>query len=143
MKKLLKSRGGNVPILTVGFIFVLLLTTFLIMEMGGAFENYEYAESVLQRSCNTAVEANINDAYRADKILLLDTDGAKADFRTFAYRDMPSRFQLTIDSVTAEESPPSMEATGTVTFSTLFDQYGFDDLTFHFKVVATNYDLVE
>ena len=34
-----------------------------------------------------------------------------------------------------------MTVIGTVTFNTIFAQYGWDDLTFSFKVRATNYDL--
>ena len=39
--------------------------------MGSTYENYDYCMDVLQRSCNSAVEANIDDTYRADKVLIL------------------------------------------------------------------------
>ncbi len=50
------------------------------MEMGATYENYYDAETILQRSCNSAVEGNMLDAYRADNILRLDVSAAKADF---------------------------------------------------------------
>ena len=67
MRKLLKDKTGSVPVLTFGFVFVLLILTFLTVEMGSTYENYDYCMDVLQRSCNSAVEANIDDTYRADK----------------------------------------------------------------------------
>ena len=96
---------------------------------------------VLQRSCNSAVEANIDDTYRADKVLILDTAGAEADFHSFVSSDLTDRYRLTVQSITCTETPPSMEVIGTVTFNTIFAQYDWDDLTFSFKVRATNYDL--
>ncbi len=55
MKKLLKDRTGSASIMFFGFLFVLLLMTFLIIEMGATMENHDYAVSVLQRACNSAV----------------------------------------------------------------------------------------
>ena len=83
MKKLMKDKRGGIPIFVIGWILLLLLMTFLVMEMGGAFENYDYAVDVLQRACNSAVERNIIDRYRADRVLVMDADGAKADFSAY------------------------------------------------------------
>ena len=141
MRTLLKDKRGSVPILSFGFIFLLLVMTFLTVEMGSTYENYDYCMDVLQRSCNSAVEANIDDTYRADKVLILDPVGAEADFRSFVASDLSSRYNLVIDSVNCTVTPPSMTVTGRVTFSTIFAQYDWDDLTFTFKVRATNYDL--
>ena len=141
MKDLLKDKAGSLSILSIGFVFVLLSLTFLTVEMGGTYENYDYCMDVLQRSCNSAVEANIDDTYRADKVLILDTAGAEADFLSFVSADLSPRYQTTIDSIDCTASPPSMTVTGAVTFDTIFGQYGWDDLTFSFKVRATNYDL--
>ena len=55
MRKLLKDKTGSVPVLTFGFVFVLLILTFLTIEMGSTYENYDYCMDVLQRSCNSAV----------------------------------------------------------------------------------------
>lgn len=141
MKKLLKDRTGSVSIMFFGFLFVLLLMTFLIIEMGATMENHDYAVSVLQRACNSAVEANIMDEYRADGILLLDTQGADDDFRSFVQDDLPSKYRVVINSVSCTASPPSMTVTGTLTFSTIFSQYGFEEMTVSFTVKSTNYDL--
>ena len=141
MRTLLKDKRGSVPILSFGFIFLLLVMTFLTVEMGSTYENYDYCMDVLQRSCNSAVEANIDDTYRADKVLILDPVGAEADFRSFVASDLSTRYHLVIDNVSCTETPPSMTVTGSVTFNTIFAQYDWDDLTFSFKVRATNYDL--
>ena len=143
MRELLRDKKGSVPVLSLGLIFVLLLLNFLVIEMGSTYENYDYCMDVLQRSCNSAVEANIDDTYRADKILILDTAGAEADFRAFVASDLSDHYSITFDSVACTRMPPRMEVIGTVTFSTIFSQYTWDDLTFDFKVRATNYDLAE
>ena len=141
MKKLMKDKRGGIPIFVIGWILLLLLMTFLVMEMGGAFENYDYAVDVLQRACNSAVERNIIDRYRADRVLVMDADGAKADFTAYVSKDMPRRYSVIVSSISCTEKPPSMMVTGKVTFQTMFSQYGFDDLSFGFKVRSTNYDL--
>jgi hypothetical protein len=141
VRKLLKNRTGSVPIMFFGFLFVLLLMTFLVIEMGATMENHDYVVSVLQRACNSAVEANIMDEYRADRVLLLDTQGADEAFRSFVQSDLPSKYRIVINTVNCTASPPSMTATGTMTFPTIFSQYGFEEITVSFKVKSTNYDL--
>lgn len=143
MKKFLNDKTGSVPVFGIAIVLALLSLAFLVLEMGSTFENYDYCMDVLQRSCNSAVETNIDDTYRADKVLILDVAGAESDFRTFVANDLSDRYSVTVESVTGVQTPPSMEVIGTVTFSTMFEQYGWDDLTFDFKVRATNYDLDE
>ena len=111
------------------------------MEMGATMENYSYAEDVLQRACNSAVEANIDDAYRADRILIMDPEGAKASYRNFVRNDLPSKYKYTITDIQCTVSPPSMTVIGEITFPTVFSQYGFDEITHTVKVISTNYDL--
>jgi hypothetical protein len=52
---------------------------------------------------------------------------------------MPDKYTLNVSSITGTATPPTLIVTGTITFSTLFRQYGFDDITFDFTVKATNY----
>lgn len=139
MRKLWHDRTGSVSILFIGFAFFLVLISILIMEMGAVYENYYDAETILQRSCNSAVEGNMSDAYRADHILYLDVQGATADFYSYLSSDMPDKYTLTVSSITGTATPPSLTVTGTVTFSTLFQEYGFDDITFNFTVASNNY----
>ena len=139
MKKLLKDKSGSASILFIGLVFFLLLISMLVMEMGAVYENHYDAETILQRCCNSAVEKNMSDAYRADNILYLDMQGAAADFHRYLSSDMPDKYTLTVKSVTGTATPPSLTVTGTVTFSTLFHQYGFDDITFDFTVKSTNF----
>ena len=141
MRRMLKDTSGSVSILSIGFIFLLLLLTFLVIEMGSTYENYDYCMDVLQRSCNSAVECNIDDSYRADRVLLLNTAGAQADFYRFVSSDLSRRYRVSVSSITCTSMPPSMTVSGTVTFDTIFEQAGWDDLTVPFKVRATNYDL--
>lgn len=139
MKKLWNDRTGSISILFFGLVFFLLIISFLIMEMGAVYENYYDAETILQRCCNSAVEKNMLDTYRADNILYMNVQGAKDDFTRYLQTDMPDKYTLTVKSVTGSATPPSMTVTGTVTFSTLFQRYGFDDVTFDFKVTSTNF----
>ena len=141
MKTFFKDRSGNLNVLSLGLMLLLLLVTFLIVEMGCACESYEYCMDVLQRCCNSAVEANIDDAYRADRVLILDTAGAEAEFYRLAASDLSDRYRLTIQSVGCISSPPAMTVSGKVTFDTVFKQFSWDDLTVSFQVRATNYDL--
>ena len=139
MKKLLRDKTGAMPVIFIGFVFFLLLISFLIMEMGAVYQNYYDAETILQRSCNSAVEKNMLDAYRAEHILYLDVEGASADFYSYLESDMPDKYTVNVYSITDTASPPALTVTGTVTYSTLFQQYGFDDITVEFTVKATNY----
>ena len=139
MKKLWKARTGSASIIFIGLVFFLLLISMLVMEMGAVYENYYDAETILQRCCNSAVEKNMSDAYRADNILYLDVQGATADFHRYLSSDLPDKYTLTVKSVTGTATPPSLTVTGTVTFPTLFHQYGFDEITFDFTVKSTNY----
>ena len=139
MKKFLRDKTGSIPVIFIGLVFFLLLICFLIIEMGAAYENHYAAETILQRSCNSAVEKNMLDAYRSDGILRLDAAGAINDFYRYIESDMPDKYTVTVSSITGSEMPPVLTVTGTVTFSTLFGQYGFDDLTFDFAVQSTNY----
>ncbi len=141
MRRKLKERKGSISLVYFGMVFLLLMMTFLIIEMGSTLENYSYAESVLQRACNSAVEKNIIDAYRADHILRMDTTGAARDFRSYAANDLPSKYQFTIQSINCSADPPAMEVTGTIRFDTVFSQYGFGSITHSVKVVSTNYAL--
>lgn len=141
MRRLLKDRRGGVPVFFLAWVLALLMLTFLVIEMGSTFENYDYAVDVLQRSCNIAVEGNILDEYRADNVLVLDPAGAEADFRSYMANDLSSRYTVVIDSISCTETPPSLTAIGKVSFQTVFSQFGFGDLTFSFKVRSTNYDL--
>lgn len=125
----------------IGLVFVMLLMTMLIMELGGAYQNYYAAESALQRSANAALEKNMDDSYRADGILKLKTDEAKADFTQLASEDLDGKYTLYINSLSATEEPPSLTVTGTITFPTIFSKYGFEDLTFSFKVSAKNFEV--
>ncbi len=141
MKKLLKNCRGGSSIIFIGLLFFMLMLTMLVMEMGAVQKNYTTALSVLQRSANSAVEKNMDDAYRADGILKLNAGGAKADFEMFAANDLGSKYTLSISSLSALEEPPSLEATGTITFPTLFSKYGFEDVSFTFRVKAENFEV--
>ena len=141
MKKLLTDKNGSSSVLIIGLVFVMLLMTMLIMELGGAYQNYYAAESVLQRSVNAALEKNMDDSYRADGILKIKIEQAETDFRHFASEDLDGKYTLYINSLSATEAPPSLTAAGTITFPTIFSKYGFEDLTFNFKVSAENFEV--
>lgn len=139
MIKFLRDKTGSIPVIFIGLVFFLLLICFLIMEMGAAYENHYAAETILQRSCNSAVEKNMLDAYRADGILLLDVAEAMNDFYRYLESDMPDKYTVAVGSITGSEMPPVLTVTGTITLPTLFGQYGFDEITFDYRVQSTNY----
>jgi len=123
----------------IGFAFFLLLISFLIMEMGSAYNAYYDAETILQRSCNNAVEYGMMDEYRADHILKLNVKQATVLFKQYLVDDMPRIYDYEISSISGTETPPNLTVTGTLTFPTLFSQYGFDDITVKFKVESNNF----
>jgi Flp pilus assembly protein TadG len=139
MKKLLKDKTGGIPVIFIGLVFFLLIIAFSVMEMGTVYQNYYDAETILFRCCNSAVEENMLDAYRADHILYLDVPGATVDFYSYLNSDMPDKYTVKVNSINGTATPPALTVTGTVTFSTLFQQYGFDDITIGFTVASTNY----
>lgn len=139
MKRLIKDKAGSISVLAMGLILLLLLIAFLIIELCAARQNYYDAETILQRSCNSAVEKNILDNYRADGILYMDVSGAEADFYSYIASDMPEKYLVTVSSITGTATPPTLNVTGTVTFPTIFQQYGVYDVTFDFTVKSTNY----
>ncbi len=141
MRRLLRGRTGSASLLFFGLLFLLLLLCILIVELGGIMENYDYAISVLQRSVNNAVEVQMVQGFRADRILRLNVDAARATFAAFAAADLPDRYRLTILSSSGTISPPSLSATGTLTFPTLFSMFGFHDVTVRFTVRAANFAL--
>lgn len=141
MRNLLRDTHGSIIIPYFGFMFVLLLFVMLIIECGGILYSEDYANSVLQRAINSAVEKNMDDAYRADMILVLKTAEAEQDFRKYVSEDFPPHFSVSIESVTASAQPAAMQATGTVTLSTVFSVFGYEDLRYQFAVYSTNYDL--
>ena len=141
MRKLLSDRKGSLSILLIGLLLCVLLLTFLVIEMGATYYRYEQAEAILQRAANSAVENNIDDKYRADRELRLRPILAQLEFRTFVLLDFPDNYTVKIRSIDTTTSPPSLTAEGTVSFSTIFSQFGFQDVTYDFTVRSTNYDL--
>jgi hypothetical protein len=139
MKNILWDKTGGIPVVFIGLVFFLLTISFLILEMGGVYQNYYNAETIIQRSCNSAIEKNMMDAYRADGILRLDVAGAVNDFHRYVESDIPDKYTVAVNSITGSEMPPSLTVAGTVTIPTLFGQYGFDEITFDYSVRSTNY----
>lgn len=137
--KLLHDKIGGVPVIFIGLVFVLMLLAFLVMEFGGVYLNFYDAETILQRSCNSAVEGNMSDVHRADGILFLKITDAKEDFYSYLATDLPDKYTVAIDGISATEQPPSLCVEGAITFPTLFSQYGFQDIRIHFAVKSTNY----
>ena len=107
MMRVITDRSGKLSILLFGLLFGLLLLVFLVIEMGGAYQNYGYAEAVLQRAANSAVESNMDDAYRADRILILDAVSAESDFLAFVASDFPAKYTVTVQTVSATSSNPA------------------------------------
>ena len=138
-----RDQTGAVSILFFALLFALCVCAMMLMEIGGAYEKYDYVMDVLQRDVNSAVESSLRDEYRADRVLRLDTAAATAALQRYIDSDLTvhGRYTVRIDTVTATETPPSLTASGVATFPTLFSRYGFEDVTFEFKVMSKTYDL--
>lgn len=143
LRVLLKDQSGSTTPMFIAWAFTLILVVCLLMEMGAAHEHYDYAMDVLQRATNSAVEANIIDAYRSDRLLVLDTTAAETDFLAMVDQDLLSSgsYRVEVDSVECSTTPPALTATGHGTFPTLFSHVGFPDVPFSFRITSTNYDL--
>ena len=139
MRRLLRDRAGSATILFFGLFFALMLFSFLVLEMGGTMEHYDRAQTILQRSINSAVEANMDERYRADRVLRLNVEAAKASFAAFAAEDMPEGYTFTVQSVTGTADPPMLTAKGTVTFPALFSPFGDRSITVGYTVRAANF----
>ena len=140
---LLRERRGDITTSFAFGAFLIILVALLGMEYAAAMEKHDYALDLLQRAVNTAVEYNIRDEYRADRILMLDTAAAENTVRRYIDSDVigHGRCTVCVDSVTAYETPPSLTVTGTGSFPTLLSKFGVGDVSFSFTVTSTNYDL--
>lgn len=143
LRQLLHSERGDITTSFVLTTFIVILFAMLGMEYGAALEKYDYALDLIQRATNTAVEYNIRDEYRSDRILLLDTAAAEQTLYDYIDSDITQhgRYTIHVDSVTCFETPPSLTVSGTGSFPTMLSGLGFSDVTFHFTVTSTNYDL--
>ncbi len=142
LKALLRSTRGAITSMPIG-IFLIVLVALLVMEYAAALEKYDYVLDLIRRAVNTAVEYNIRDEYRADRVLLLDADAAEQSLRHYIESDITAhgRYTIRIDSVTPCDSPPAMTVTGTGSFPTLLSGFGSGGVEFSFTVTSTNYDL--
>lgn len=134
-------RGTAVEIMLFGLIFLLMLLVMLAMELGGVYQRYYNVDTILQRACNSALEANLVDDMRADHILYLDTVGAESDFRSYVAADFSSDYTVVITDFDATEKPPAIIATCSVTMPSLFAQSFMPEITFDYEVHTTNYEL--
>lgn len=138
MKKLFKSKRGAMPILFIGLVFLMLMMTMLVMEIGATYNSYYKAQSVLQRACNEAVQIATLDRYRADGMSAMSQQFFYLVFHNEVQNNMPQGFAWSSKSIQLSNSPATAKIEGTVTIPTLFSKYGFSDVTFHCKVSTEN-----
>lgn len=152
--RILKDKTGEMSIAMVGFLFALLAFCILIMEVGGLIERHDYVTSVIQRSCNSALEKNIPDKYRQDNIIIFNTAQAEADLRAYidefnGINDYKYNIVITeIIAISDTESEviangvttklPHLHVKGTMTIPLVFGSMSFD---VGFTIFATNYKI--
>ena len=152
--KILKDKTGGPTLYVCGMIFVLTALITLVIEVGGLLERHDYVLSIVQRSCNSAVEKNIMDKYRSDRILLLDKAGAEASFKQYITEfnnQTENKYGVTVVSVTAvsdtEENAisngyttiaPGITVKGNMKIPSMFGAYS---LTVGYTAFATNYSI--
>lgn len=143
MKHCIRDKSGNTAILFLGMVFLLLMISMLVMELGGIYNNYDNAKTVLQRTCNNTVERLSLDSYRADRETVANQQNMVMVFRAYARENLPKEYDLTVGAVYPTFNPAGLKAEGTVTIPTIFSQYGFEDVTIGYSVQATNMRLDE
>lgn len=148
-----RDQTGAITIVFHAFLFTLLMGALVIMEIGGAYERYDYVMDVLQRDVNSTVESYILDNYRADMKLTLTQRASRrpAEARLLyaavcelAEQDLNAHgYQVAISDYELADDALSFTVSGTASFPTLFSHVGFGDVTFAFRVTSRAYDLDE
>ncbi len=103
-----------------------------------AYENYYDAETVFSAAATTRGSEHSGFLPRRP-YPVSGVPGAVADFNCYLRTDMPGKYTVTVSSASGTATPPNLTVVGTVTYPTLFSQYGFGNVTFNFTVKATNY----
>jgi len=154
LNRIIKDKTGKIPLMMFGFLFALFAFSMLIMEVGGMMERHDYVVSVIQRSCNSALEKNIPDKYRQDNIIIFDTVQADSDLREYIDQfneGNDNKYNVVISEIVAisdtEEDIaangiatklPQLLVKGTMTIPMIFGSMSFD---VEYNVWATNYKI--
>ncbi len=135
---LFRDTRGGVPVLFIGLVFVMLLFTMLIMELGAVYNNYYEAETIVHRTINNVVEDAMLDGYRADMESKIIPPQVLHLINDALAHELPDKYQWRTVNVRFGTDPQGIMVVGEVTFDTIFSKYGFPDVTFPMRVGAYN-----
>ncbi len=122
----------------IGLVFLMLMFTMLIMELGAVYNNYFEAESIVHRTVGNVVEDAMRDSYRADRESKIVPSVVEQKIANALEHDLPDKYRWQTETIHFTTSPQGVTVEGKVTFDTVFSKYGFPDVTFPMTVGAHN-----
>lgn len=154
LKRILNDKTGSMPLFMIGLLFIMLVFSLFIMEVGGLIERHDYILAIVQRSCNSALEKNIPDKYRQDKIVIFNTAQATADLESYIAQfneGNGNKYQVDITEIIAISDTeaeiiangsvtkqPHLQVKGTMVIPSVFGSASFN---VGFTAFATNYHI--
>lgn len=151
MMSTLKKRGDG-TILTMIIVFMVVSMSVTVGEYYRIHMLQQDVEYQLQRSVNCAVEYAMGDSYRQDKIVNLNVNEAKIQFRKYIvedtglddelrkYKGGREQYMLHISSLTGTSNPATFTVKGYAEADTLFS-FLTQKIKIPFNISSTNYRL--
>ena len=151
MMSTLKKRGDG-TILTMIIVFMVISMSVTVGEYYRIHMLQQDVEYQLQRSVNCAVEYAMGDSYRQDKIVNLNVNEAKTQFRKYIvedtglddelrkYKGGREQYKLHISSLTGTSNPATFTVKGYAEADTLFS-FLTQKIKIPFNISSTNYRL--
>lgn len=151
MMSTLKKRGEG-TILTMIIVFMVVSMSVTVGEYYRIHMLQQDVEYQLQRSVNCAVEYAMGDSYRQDKIVNLNVNEAKTQFRKYIvedtglddelrkYKGGREQYKLHISSLTGTSNPATFTVKGYAEADTLFS-FLTQKIKIPFNISSTNYRL--
>ena len=151
MMSTLKKRGDG-TILTMIIVFMVVSMSVTVGEYYRIHMLQQDVEYQLQRSVNCAVEYAMGDSYRQDKIVNLNVNEAKTQFRKYIvedtglddelrkYKGGREQYKLHISSLTGTSNPATFTVKGYAEADTLFS-FLTQKIKIPFNISSTNYRL--
>ena len=149
MMSTLKKRGEG-TILTMIIVFMVVSMSVTVGEYYRIHMLQQDVEYQLQRSVNCAVEYAMGDSYRQDKIVNLNVNEAKTQFRKYIvedtglddelrkYKGGREQYKLHISSLTGTSNPATFTVKGYAEADTLFS-FLTQKIKIPFNISSTNY----
>lgn len=122
----------------IGLVFLMLMFTMLIMELGAVYNNYFEVESIVHRTVGNVVEDTMADSYRADRESKIEPSVVEQKIANALEYDLPSKYRWETIDIQFGTDPQGVTVEGKITFDTVFSKYGFPDVAFPMTAQAYN-----